>query len=280
MTFAERLAGVVAAAGPLCVGIDPSPAVLRAWGLADDPRGVRELGMRVVDACVGRVGVVKPQVAFFERHGARGIAALEEVLSAARASGLLAIADAKRGDILSTAEGYADAWLVPGAPLEADAVTASAYPGVGALGPLLDRAAEYGKGVFVLVVTSNPEATALQAAVRTDGSSVARGVLDDLRARAAPGSAGIVVGATARLADYGIARDDLDGLPVLAPGFGAQGARLTDLHTLYGGALALASVSRGVLGAGPDGIVDAIGTALGSLPRGAVPGAGVGSVRS
>ncbi|WP_261376276.1 orotidine-5'-phosphate decarboxylase, partial [Isoptericola variabilis] len=102
--------------GPLCVGIDPHAALLAAWGLADDAAGVREFGLRVVEALAGRVAALKPQAAFFERHGSRGVAALEDVLAAARAAGVLTIVDAKRGDIGSTMAGYADAFLADGSP--------------------------------------------------------------------------------------------------------------------------------------------------------------------
>lgn len=265
MTFLERITSAVAESGPLCVGIDPSADVLAAWGLADDARGAREVGMRVVDACRGRIAIVKPQVAFFERHGAAGFAALEEVLAAARATGLTVIADAKRGDIGSTAEGYAEAWLRPGSPLEADAVTAAPYLGVGALAPLLALAAESGKGVLVLAATSNPEAAVTQRAVRADGRSLAAGVVADLRAAVAPGAGGVVLGGTVRLGDYGIGAADLDGLVALAPGFGTQGARLGDLRTLFGDAVVVPSVSRSVLTVGPAGLAEAIDAARGEL---------------
>ncbi|MBI5161798.1 MAG: orotidine-5'-phosphate decarboxylase [Micrococcales bacterium] len=267
MTFAERLAGVVADTGPLCLGIDPHPALLEGWGLPDDAAGVREFGLRAVDAAHGGVGIVKPQVAFFERHGSAGFGALEEVMATARRAGLVVIADAKRGDIGSTAEGYADAWLRPGSPLEADAVTASPYLGVDALDPLLRRAAAEGKGVFVLAATSNPEAVGLQTARRGDGVPVARDVVDQLRrwtsAHGAHGAAGVVLGATLRLADYGIDPGSLGPLPILAPGFGTQGARLDRIAELFGAAApqVIASVSRSVLSAGAAGVADALAAA-------------------
>ncbi len=131
--FGERVRSALRAKGPLCVGIDPHAALLAAWGLTDDAQGVREFGLRTVEAAAGKVAVVKPQVSFFERFGSRGIAALEDVLAAARAAGLIVIADAKRGDIGSTMDDYARAWLTPGSPLEADALTVSPFLGVGAL---------------------------------------------------------------------------------------------------------------------------------------------------
>lgn len=262
MTFVQRLAAVIERSGPLCVGIDPHAALLRDWGLPDDASGLREFGLRVVEAASGVVGILKPQVAFFERHGATGFAALEELLAAARAAGLLAIADAKRGDIRSTAQGYADAWLRPGAPLEADALTASPYLGVGALDPLFAAAERAAKGVFVLAATSNPEAAPVQGATAVGGGSVARAVVEELSTRRS-GAAGVVLGATVRLADHGIDAEALGELPILAPGFGAQGMRLNAVPELFGAAAArvIPSVSRSVLGAGPDGLASALAAA-------------------
>lgn len=262
MTFTERLAAAVAASGPLCVGIDPHEQLLRAWGLPATASGAGEFGLRVVDAAAGRVGVVKPQVAFFERYGATGYAALESVLAAARSAGLLVIADAKRGDIGTTIEAYGEAWLTPGSPLEADALTVVAYQGLGSLDGVIARADASGKGLFVLAATSNPEAVVTQRAMRTDGRTVAAGIVADIRARESR-SLGVVVGATIDVADYGIALSDLSAMPVLAPGFGAQGARLGEITERFGPAAAntLANVSRSILEAGPDGLARAIDSA-------------------
>ncbi|MEO8262371.1 MAG: orotidine-5'-phosphate decarboxylase, partial [Pseudolysinimonas sp.] len=219
--FASRVQQVISARGRLCVGIDPHESLLHGWGLPATASGAREFGLRVVDAAAGRVGFVKPQVAFFERYGATGYGALEAVLAAARAAGLVIIADAKRGDIGTTVEAYGQAWLTPGSPLEADALTVVAYQGLGSLDPVIALAERGGKGLFVLTATSNPEAVAPQTALRTDGRTVASGLVADIRAHASP-SLGVVVGATIDVADFGIALGDLVGMPVLAPGFGVQ----------------------------------------------------------
>src|SRR5580698_5701481 len=160
--FGPRLLRVFGASGHLCVGIDPHPYLLAEWSLADSAKGLREFGLRVVEAAAGRAGIVKPQVAFFERHGSAGYEALERTLLAAREAGLLVIADAKRGDLGTSVEAYAQSWLTPGAPLEADAMTISAYQGVGSLAAPMILATEHGKGLFVLAATSNPEAFATQ----------------------------------------------------------------------------------------------------------------------
>ncbi|REJ05483.1 orotidine-5'-phosphate decarboxylase [Microbacterium bovistercoris] len=258
-SFGARLRAALDEHGPLCVGIDPHASLLDTWGLGQDAVGVREFGLRVVDAAAGRVGVVKPQVSFFERFGSRGFAALEDVFAAARAAGLLVVADAKRGDIGSTNEGYADAWIEPGSPLEADAVTLSPYLGVGALDVVLTRARAAGKGVFVLAATSNPEAAALQSATTSDGGHVAAMVARQATAADAGdalGAIGLVIGATVDRAAFGLDDDLLRTVPVLAPGFGAQGATPDDLTTRFGTIArnVLASESRSILRAGPDGI--------------------------
>lgn len=266
MSFSERLRGAFNAHGQLCVGIDPHEHLLGEWGLDASAAGVREFGLRVVDACAERVGIVKPQVSFFERYGSAGFAALEEVMAAARSAGLLVIADAKRGDIGTTMDAYARAWLSPGAPLEADALTVSPYLGVGSLTDTFGFAVSHGKGIFVLAATSNPEGAALQRAVPRGAGSVARAVADEVSAwnLAATGEGlgniGLVVGATIDRRAAGLPDALTPPAPILAPGFGAQGARLDELATLFGADAphVIASESRGVLGAGIDGMTRAI----------------------
>ena len=264
--FGERVRAAVSAHGPLCVGIDPHSSLLQSWGLTDDARGVRDFGLRTVEAAAGRVGVVKPQVSFFERFGSAGIAALEDVLSAARAAGLIVIADAKRGDIGSTMDAYAEAWLTPGSPLEADALTVNPFLGVGALDGAFALAQQHDKGLFVLAATSNPEAEGLQRAVSETGRAVSADIIAVVSSRNAEqsdtgewGSFGFVIGATVDWADAGIAAF-APTAPILAPGFGTQGATPADLHRRFGamsGAV-IASESRSILSAGPAGLVAAI----------------------
>lgn len=269
--FAVRLEKVFETHGRLCVGIDPHSWLLNEWGLDDSARGAEEFSRRVIEASAGVVGIVKPQVAFYERFGSAGFAVLERVMAEARAAGLLVIADSKRGDVGSTIEAYGQAWLSSGAPLEADAVTLSAFQGLGSLAAPLRLAADSGKGIFVLAATSNPEAAAIQTAIVADsgGRTVAGRILDEISewnagapaARLA--SVGAVLGATLTLADYGIntslqQRDRI--LPVLAPGFGHQGAVLENARAIYGEFTpgVIVSESRSVLSAGPRGILDAV----------------------
>lgn len=274
--FGTRLGRAFDAFGQLCVGIDPHPYLLERWGLRDSADGAREFGLRVLDAAAGSVGIVKPQVAFFERFGSAGFGALEAVLGVARAAGLLVIADAKRGDLGTTVEAYGQTWLSPGSPLEADAMTIHAYMGVGSIEAPMALAERHGKGLFVLAATSNPEGVGVQTARVSVGSHVGRTVASsivsdvgnwnasqELPPSRSMGAIGLVLGATVDFEKFGI---DLSAVaatpasPVLAPGFGHQGARFRDLHALYGPAapFTVVSASRSILEAGPDGVAEAI----------------------
>ncbi|MGO4678879.1 orotidine-5'-phosphate decarboxylase [Microbacterium sp. 2MCAF23] len=269
-SFGARLRKALDTHGPLCVGIDPHEALLDAWGLPQTADGVRAFGLATVEAAAGRVGIVKPQVSFFERFGSRGFAALEDVMSAARAAGLLVVADAKRGDIGTTMAGYAQAWLEPGSPLEADALTISPYLGGGSLAEAITRALPAGKGVFVLAATSNPEGAPVQQALVpaalavTPGETTALRITRDVTAYDSPqgglGSVGLVVGATIDREDFGLDDETLRTVPLLAPGFGAQGATPADLRSRFGtlAGNVLASESRSILSAGPDRIAATI----------------------
>lgn len=258
--FGTRLRAAMDEHGPLCVGIDPHRALVESWGLSHDLAGLERFAMTCVEAFAGRVAVVKPQSAFFEAFGSRGVAVLERALADLRDAGTLTILDAKRGDIGSTMEAYAQAFLGDEGPGRADALTVSPYLGYGALRPALDLAAASGRGVFVLALTSNPEGPSVQHAV-SGGRSVAAGVVAGASAdnagaarRGELGHVGLVVGATVGDA---VARLGLDlagsAAPLLAPGLGAQGAGPGDLRAVFGDALGqvLPNVSRSVLAAGP-----------------------------
>ncbi|GHD37609.1 orotidine-5'-phosphate decarboxylase [Streptomyces galbus] len=253
--FGARLRRAMDERGPLCVGIDPHASLLVEWGLNDDVAGLERFSRTVVEAVADRVAVMKPQSAFFERFGSRGVAVLETVVREARAAGTLVVMDAKRGDIGSTMAGYAEAYLHKDAPLFSDALTVSPYLGYGSLGPAVGLARENGAGLFVLALTSNPEGGEVQHAVRADGRTVGATMLAHLAAENAGeqplGSFGAVVGATVGdLASYDL---DVNG-PLLAPGVGAQGATAADLPRVFGPALrnVVPNVSRGVLRQGPD----------------------------
>ncbi len=256
--FGVRLAAAMAARGPLCVGIDPHPGLLADWGLSDTVEGLRSFSLTVLEAVEPLAAAIKPQVALYERHGSAGFAVLEELLAAAAQAQLLSIADAKRGDIGSTMAGYADAWLRDGSALAADAVTLSPYLGFESLRPALDLAAQNGRGVFVLALTSNPEGASVQHVGGAD--SVAKRIVaaatqeNQRHAQGVMGSVGLVVGATVggAVERLGIDLAAVQG-PLLAPGVGAQGATGADLLEAFGAAYpaVLATSSRGILATGP-----------------------------
>ncbi|MEV4997697.1 orotidine-5'-phosphate decarboxylase [Streptomyces niveus] len=252
--FGARLRRAMDTRGPLCVGIDPHSSLLSAWGLSDDVAGLTAFTRTVVEALADRVAVLKPQSAFFERFGSRGVAVLEKAVAEARAAGALVLMDAKRGDIGSTMAAYAQTYLDKDSPLFSDALTVSPYLGFGSLRPALDAARVSGSGLFVLALTSNPEGAEVQRSTTADGRSLAQLMLDHMAAEnsgATPlGSIGAVVGAT--LGEAGVDLG-ING-PLLAPGIGAQGATPADLPGVFGAAVAnvVPSVSRGVLRHGPD----------------------------
>ena len=262
-SFGARLDAALDARGSTCVGIDPHPGLLAAWGLPDGIGGLARFAETCAAAFGPTAAVVKPQSAFFEAYGAAGIAVLEDTVRACRAAGALVLLDAKRGDIGTTMAAYARAYLAPDAPLAVDAITLSPYLGVGSLEPAFELCAQYGTGAFVLALTSNPEGPQVQHA-RADGDQVvAQLVIDALAERnagAVPlGSLGAVVGATIGAAPVRL--DALNG-PFLVPGIGAQGGTADDVRRIFGAALrnVVPSVSRAVLRHGPD--VDTLRTAV------------------
>ncbi len=251
--FGLRLHRAIEERGRFCVGIDPHAGLLHDWGLNDDVAGLERLALTVVEAVAPVVSVVKPQSAFYERFGSRGVAVLERVIAESRAAGALVLLDVKRGDIGSTSQAYADAYLDPASPLASDAITASPYLGFGSLDPMVDTARRHGAGVFVLALTSNKEGPEVQHA-RTGDGTVAGAMLDHLRrlnAGSEPlGDVGAVIGAT--IGDTG---EDFEfNGPILAPGYGVQGGTPADLRRIFASAArhVLPSSSREVLAAGPD----------------------------
>ena len=259
--FGARLQDAMTTLGPLCAGLDPHRSLVEAWGLTYDVGGLERFAMTCVEAYAGRVAAVKPQSAFFEVFGSRGVAVLERVLTDLREAGTLTILDAKRGDIGSTMTAYAQAYLGPDAVAPADALTVSPYLGYESLRPAIDVAHDQGRGLFVLALTSNPEGATVQHATlggRSVAASVVAGAAGDnapARGRGELGSIGLVVGATVGTAVTDLGLDLVAAAtPVLAPGVGAQGGTPAHLAATFGPALGqvLASSSREILGAGPD----------------------------
>ena len=254
-SFGVRLQERIRALGPLCVGIDPSPAVLGAWGRTDTPEGAEFLSLAVLEASLGSAAAIKPQVGYFERFGSAGYRVLERLIADARDADIVVIADAKRGDIGATNEAYAAAWLDEASPLCCDALTVSPFTGVGALTPFVSRLAA-GRGVFVLAATSNDEGRRLQRA-RTDQDeavedAILRSIAEVNRTGEGLGGLGAVLGATRERPRF-----DLSTLagPYLVPGVGAQGATPEDVGSLFQRCpegTVLVNVARAILAVGPE----------------------------
>lgn len=261
--FGTRLLEAFAETGQLCVGIDPHSALLQSWGLTDDAKGLREFGLRVIEAAAGRVSTIKPQVSFFERFGAQGYSVLAELTNEAHSKGLLVIADAKRGDIGTTMDAYLEAWFGENSGLYADALTVSPYLGLGATSDVFTKWITKGKGIYSLVATSNPQGESVQLAA-INGTSLAGDQWKQLSVLNGSdvGPYGAVIGATLDLTRFGI-DSSIHNVPILAPGFGAQGALLSEAKQIYGELAPLVSysVSRSVLAAGSDALVEAINQA-------------------
>ncbi len=256
-TFASRFAKVRSDLGPLVWGLDPSGAVLRAWELGDDPGGLDRFADIVLAAAAGTVGLVKPQSAFFERHGWRGIRTLARLIADARSAGLLVILDVKRGDVGSTNDAYAQAYLGAGAPLEADAITVHPYLGLAAMDSFVAGAHESGSCLLVVARSSNPEGRAVQSARERSGRQVDEALLQEigkLNQALAPGQLGPVgaVVSPVRI-EPGLNLASAQAL-FLAPGIGAQGITSQDVAEVFAACpdRVMPSASRSLLTAGPD----------------------------
>lgn len=274
--FPARVWAAREAHGPLVLGLDPSDRLLGAWGLGASAEGLDRFADIALEAAAGTVGFVKPQAAFYERHGWRGIRTLARLVDGCRSAGLLVILDAKRGDVGSTNQAYAQAYLGLDAPIGADALTVHPYLGLGAMGPLIERAHGSGAGLLVVVRSSNPEGRALQSARRADGSTVeatllseigqvnedlAPGEIGPVGAVVAPGRPGGSSGSSGATGpgwpgDPEGGRLDLVAAHALflAPGVGAQGASAADVARCFAACpdRVLPSASRSLLVAGPD----------------------------
>jgi len=271
--FADRLLAAIEKTGsPVCVGLDPAVDRLppglteavrdmlgEAWDrMEEDTRAANLIYcfcLDVIGAVAGVVPAVKPQIAHFERYGAAGVAMYEAVVSAAREAGLLVIADVKRGDIGSTAAHYAAGHL--GRNDGPDAITVNGYFGADGLAPFVEAARDAGKGLFVLVRTSNPSARQIQDFADADGKTVFQhaaecvaelGSAKELIGTSGYSCVGAVVGATypdeARLL-----RAAMPQQLFLVPGYGAQGATAADCAASFdeNGRGAIVNASRSVI---------------------------------
>jgi orotidine-5'-phosphate decarboxylase len=251
--FATRLLSRIQRFSALCVGIDPSAQLLQQCGLPDSAEGALAFGERILQAAKFELAIVKPQSAYFERHGSAGMRAMEELSRIARGKEVLVLLDAKRGDIDTTGTAYAEAYFSPQSSLRADALTLHAYLGLAALNQAIDYAVQHGGGLFPVVRSSNPEGQSLQLARLADGRSVAEELCDGINALNAGyaaqglGPIGAVVGATCD--DAGPIATRIPQSFILAPGVGAQGANMQDVATRMPSARGrvLPSVSRTIL---------------------------------
>lgn len=244
--------------GQLVIGLDPSGDLLEKWGFGDSPDGLERFVDVALEASVGTVGVVKPQSAFYERHGWQGVRSLSRLVETVRHSGVLVLLDAKRGDVGSTNQAYAESYLSDDSGIPVDAMTVTPYLGLDAMGSFFDMAVTCNTGVFVVTRSSNPEGRALQRALEEDGRTIEQSIIGTIAAwnrRLAPepvGPIGSVFGP-----NHGYATDihleEMNGL-FLAPGLGAQGATPDDVARCFKDCpeRVLASASRSILAFGPD----------------------------
>jgi orotidine-5'-phosphate decarboxylase len=256
-TFADRFRAVRNRVGPLVWGLDPSSEVLCEWGLGDNPDGLDRFVDIVVGVATDAVGLVKPQSAFYERHGWRGIRSLTRLCAEARSAGLLVILDAKRGDVGSTNDAYAEAYLGKDAPIESDALTVHPYLGLAAMGSFFRRAHEAGSCLLVVTRSSNHEGRGVQAAETRAGVSVEADLLcqiGQLNAELARGRIG-PVGAVIGPREWEAPLDLVSPHGIyLAPGVGAQGATIDDVVRVFAACpdRVMPSASRSLLSHGPD----------------------------
>jgi orotidine-5'-phosphate decarboxylase len=264
MNFGDRLAQCVRQKkSAVCVGLDPRweslPLAIRQSIDAKNLNAVASATQcycqAVIDAVAAYAPVIKPQAAFFEQLGPAGMPVLAAVIRHARQAGLLVLLDAKRGDIGSTAEGYADAYLGDSSPWQCDALTVNPYLGDDTLTPFVAVAQARGAGVFVLVKTSNPGSGFLQDQMLGDGQTVYQRVAhvveslsQSSQGQSGYGSIGAVVGATypQQLATL---RQSLPSSWILIPGYGAQGGTALDVSHGFDpqGLGAIVNSSRGII---------------------------------
>ncbi len=253
--FSTRLIADCRETSPTCVGIDPLPGhapSLPFFDAADTYGWLMELGHRVIDACVGVVAAVKPQSAHYEVWGLDGIRALHDTVAYGRERGIVVVLDAKRGDIGSTAQSYATAYLSSTGAAPADALTINPYLGRDALAPFVDTAIANAAGVFTLVKTSNPGSVDLQDIV-VDGAPIWTRVGGWVEAFNAGhldadgfGPVGAVVGGT-HPDVFAAARAAMPSAVFLVPGFGAQGGDVSHVAPMFrDGVGALLSSSRAI----------------------------------
>ncbi|MFO0934100.1 MAG: orotidine-5'-phosphate decarboxylase [Planctomycetota bacterium] len=256
--YADRLdAAMTQKASPLCVGLDPRldklPKDVTAAAGGDAGKALLRWSLEILDLVAPHAACVKPNIAFYEAYGVAGLSAYSGVVRGARTRGLLVIGDVKRGDLSTTAEAYAAGHLAPGGDFEVDAITVAPYLGADSLAPFVGAAVAAGKGIYVLVRTSNPGAGDLQdldvggVPLYQRTAALVRAAGEAHRGRSGLSSVGAVVGATWP-AQAKALRAALPDTPFLVPGYGAQGATAADVAVAFlpGGRGAVVNASRSV----------------------------------
>lgn len=273
--FADRLSKRIQETGnPAIMGLDPVldyiPDSILSYFRAQctDPAmasglAIYEFNRRLIDGVADLIPAIKPQLAYYEQYGVHGLEALRQTIHYAQGKGMLVVADGKRNDIGSTAEAYARAWLgetllIDGSSAAihgADALTVNAYLGLDGIQPFIDLCQRGGKGIFILVRTSNPSAGDLQDLILSDGRPVYEAMAskvaewgEALTGNCGYSSVGAVVGATWPLQASRL-RKLMPKTLILVPGYGAQGATAEDAANSFGpdGGGAIVNASRSLM---------------------------------
>ena len=258
MHFADALTKATKEKSPVCVGLDPRTSKFPS-GISQDPTGILEFNKGIIDAVKDIACCVKPQSAFYEIFGSEGVAVLWETAAYAKQNGLLVILDAKRNDIGSTCDAYADAYLGPDSPI--DALTVNPYLGSDGINPFVERCTSNNKGIFVLVKTSNPSSGEVQdlpagdEAVHEHIAQLVEGwAAAHLGSESNFSCVGAVVGATYP-EELKYLRTLMPHCPFLIPGYGAQGGGAQDVvhGFIPDGTGAIVNSSRGIIHASSGG---------------------------
>ena len=255
-SFATRFAAVRSRFGPLAWGLDPSGSILEAWGVGDTPSGLDRFADIAVGSGQWDRGVGQAPVSLLRAARLAGNPNPPAPHHRGRNAGLLVIVDAKRGDVGTTNDAYAEAYLGPDAPLSADALTVHPYLGLAAMSGFVDRAHESGSCLLVVIRSSNPEGRSIQSAKADAGRTVEEDLLlgiGELNARFAPGGIG-PIGAVVGPVQFEPSLDLTAAHAIfLAPGVGAQGATASDVADIFSACpdRVIPSASRSLLAGGP-----------------------------
>lgn len=229
--FGDSLTARIRSTSPVCVGLDPNPGKFPE-GISRDPEGMTEFCKGIIDAVKDTASCVKPQLAYFELLGWQGMKSFWDTCDYAKKNGLMVIADGKRNDIGTTCEAYADGYLFDGSPI--DALTVSPYLGSDSVLPFIERCTKNGKGIYVLVKTSNPSSGELQDLPIGDE------VVHEHMAQLVESWGAQVIGPETSLSCVGAVvggtypeetkylRTLMPHIPFLIPGYGAQGGTAED----------------------------------------------------